>query len=79
MVRHKGFLCQAASWRTARRVVAKVEFRAGELCPRMGFIVTQLALPTLGRGASVEPGNRPEGSAELRKEPRLPFNRARAI
>ena len=33
---------QAASWKTARRVVAKVEFHFGELFPRVGFIVTNL-------------------------------------
>jgi len=35
-------LYQAASWQTARRVVAKVEFHFGELFPRVGFIVTNL-------------------------------------
>jgi len=38
----KSFLYQAASWKTARRVVAKVEFHFGELFPRVGFIVTNL-------------------------------------
>ncbi len=42
IVWYKGFLYQAASWKTARRVVAKVEFHAGELFPRVGFIVTNL-------------------------------------
>jgi Transposase DDE domain group 1 len=42
VVRFKSFLYQAASWPTARRVVAKVEFHAGELFPRVGFIVTNL-------------------------------------
>ena len=42
VVRYKGFLYQAASWSKARRVVAKVEFHAGELFPRVGFIVTNL-------------------------------------
>jgi len=42
VVRYKGFLYQAASWKKARRVVAKVEFHAGELFPRVGFIVTNL-------------------------------------
>ena len=46
VVRYKGFLYQAGSWRTARRVVAKVEFHAGELFPRVGFIVTNLELPS---------------------------------
>ena len=40
VVWYKGFLYRAASWTTARRVVAKVEFHAGELFPRVGFIVT---------------------------------------
>ncbi|MBM3790260.1 MAG: IS1380 family transposase, partial [Acidobacteria bacterium] len=30
------------SWKTARRVVAKIEFHCGELFPRVGFIVTNL-------------------------------------
>jgi hypothetical protein len=42
VVRYKSFLYQAASWKTARRVVAKVEFHCGELFPRVGFIVTNL-------------------------------------
>jgi hypothetical protein len=46
LVDHKGFLCQAASWKTARRVVAKVEHHPGELFPRVGFIVTNLTLPS---------------------------------
>jgi hypothetical protein len=43
VVRYKSFLYQAASWTRARRVVAKVEFHFGELFPRVGFIVTNLA------------------------------------
>ena len=46
VVRYKGFLYRAASWSKARRVVAKVEFHAGELFPRVGFIVTNLELPS---------------------------------
>jgi Transposase DDE domain group 1 len=42
VVCYKGFLYQAASWKAARRVVAKVEFHFGELFPRVGFIVTNL-------------------------------------
>jgi hypothetical protein len=42
VVRYKSFLYQAESWKTARRVVAKVEFHLGELFPRVGFIVTNL-------------------------------------
>jgi Transposase DDE domain group 1 len=46
LVEHKGFLYRAATWKTARRVVAKVEHHAGELFPRIGFIVTNLTLPS---------------------------------
>ena len=46
VVWYKGFLYQAASWKTARRVVAKVEFHSGELFPRVGFIVTNLETPS---------------------------------
>jgi hypothetical protein len=46
VVWYTGFLYQAASWKTARRVVAKVEFHAGELFPRVGFIVANLTLPS---------------------------------
>src|SRR3974390_1200437 len=46
VVWYKGFLYQAASWRMARRVVAKVEFHSGELFPRVGFIVTNLEAPS---------------------------------
>jgi hypothetical protein len=46
IVWYKGFLYQAASWKTARRVVAKVEYHAGELFPRLGFIVTNLETPS---------------------------------
>ena len=42
VVWYKSFLDQAASWKTARRVVAKVEHHQGELFPRVGFIVTNL-------------------------------------
>jgi hypothetical protein len=46
IVSYKGFLYQAASWKTARGVVAKVEFHVGELFPRLGFIVTNLGTPS---------------------------------
>ena len=42
VVWYKSVLYQAASWKKARRVVAKVEFHFGELFPRVGFIVTNL-------------------------------------
>jgi hypothetical protein len=46
LVRCRSFLYQAESWKTARRVVAKVEHHVGELFPRVGFIVTNLTLPS---------------------------------
>src|SRR3990172_2966562 len=46
VVWYKSFLYQAAGWKTARRVVAKVEHHEGELLPRVGFIVTNLTLPS---------------------------------
>jgi hypothetical protein len=42
VVWYKSFLYQAASWKRARRVVAKVEHHFDELFPRVGFIVTNL-------------------------------------
>ena len=46
LVEYKGFLYQAASWSKARMVVAKVEHHLGELFPRVGFIVTNMTLPS---------------------------------
>ena len=46
LVEYKSFLYQAASWKRPRRVVAKVEHHQGELFPRVGFIVTNLSLPS---------------------------------
>jgi Transposase DDE domain group 1 len=42
---YASFQYQAGSWSKSRRVVAKVEWHPGELCPRVGFIVTNLARP----------------------------------
>ena len=42
---YSSFSYQAGSWNQPRRVVAKVEWHPGELCPRVGFIVTNLARP----------------------------------
>ena len=46
VVRYKSFRYQADSWSTPRRVVAKVEHHAGELFPRVWFIVTNMTLPS---------------------------------
>lgn len=45
-MRYKSFRYQAESWATPRRIVAKVEHHLGELFPRVGFIVTNLRLPS---------------------------------
>jgi hypothetical protein len=42
---YANFTYQAGSWTKPRRVVAKVEWHPGELYPRVGFIVTNLARP----------------------------------
>ena len=48
IVWYKSFLYKAASWTTAPQVVAKVEHHAGELFPWIGFIVTNLEMPSRG-------------------------------
>jgi hypothetical protein len=42
---YSSFSYQAGSWSKPRRVVAKVEWHPGQLYPRVGFIVTNLARP----------------------------------
>ena len=42
IILYHSFRYQAASWKIARRVVAKIEWHAGELFPRVNFIVTNL-------------------------------------
>ena len=42
---HANFTYQAGSWTHPRRVIAKVEWHPGELYPRVGFIVTNMARP----------------------------------
>jgi Transposase DDE domain group 1 len=42
---YASFSYQAQSWKKPRRVVAKVEWHTGELYPRVGFVVTNLARP----------------------------------
>jgi hypothetical protein len=46
LVRYKSFSYRAGSWTKPRRIVAKVEHHQGELFPRIGFIVTNLSLPS---------------------------------
>ena len=79
VVWYKGFLYQAASWKTARRVVAKVEFHFGELFPRVGFIVTNLETPTGRWCASITSGGQRSSNGMVRRcvtvEVQLTFNR----
>src|SRR5271155_4885699 len=42
---YANFTYQAGSWTHPRRVIAKVEWHPGELYPRVGFIVTNMARP----------------------------------
>lgn len=46
LVRYKSFRYQAGSWSKPRRIVAKVEHHQGELFPRVGFLVTNMPLPS---------------------------------
>ena len=48
IVCYHDFTYQAQSWGVSRRAVAKVEWRQGELLPRVGFIVTNLSYPPKG-------------------------------
>ena len=43
---YHSFQYQAKSWQRSRRVVAKIKWHAGELFPRVGFIVTNLTWRT---------------------------------
>jgi hypothetical protein len=42
IVLYHSFRYQAASWKIPRRVIAKIEWHAGELFPRVNYIVTNL-------------------------------------
>jgi len=66
VVWYKSFLYQAASWKTARRVVAKVEFHFGELFPRVGFIVTNLETDSRC-GSTTSGGRRSSGSKKANR------------
>lgn len=46
LMRYRSFHYQAESWSKPRRIVSKVEHHAGELFPRVGFLVTNMALPS---------------------------------
>ena len=42
VVLYHSFKYQAGSWDCSRRIIAKVEWHAGEIFPRVGFIVTNM-------------------------------------
>lgn len=71
VVLYKGFLYQAANWKTARRVVAKMEFHFGELFPRVGFIVTNLSLPSRAVFDSIISGARPRNGSRKASRRRI--------
>jgi len=48
VVTHPDFAYQAGTWDRPRRVVSKIEWHAGELFPRVGFIVTNRTDPAQG-------------------------------
>lgn len=48
VVDYHDFSYQAGAWDKPRRVVAKIEWHAGELFPRVGFIVTNRKDPAKG-------------------------------
>ncbi|OLD61576.1 MAG: hypothetical protein AUI53_05200 [Acidobacteria bacterium 13_1_40CM_2_60_7] len=71
LVEYKSFLYQAVSWKTARRMVAKVEHHLAELFPRVGFILTNLTLP---RRAVVRFYNKRGTAGQWIKEGKLAVN-----
>jgi hypothetical protein len=88
VVWHKNFLCQAASWKTARRVAAKVEFHFGELFPRVGFIVTNLEtdsravvrfLQHTGYRGTVDQGRQAGGQDDPAELPPAPVERSAPV
>jgi hypothetical protein len=48
---YANFTYRAGSWSKPRRAVAKVEWHPGELYPRVGFIVTNMAVTNMARRA----------------------------
>jgi len=79
---------QAASWPTARRVVAKVEHQAGELFPRIGFIVTNLETPSRavvrfynkrGHGRAVDQRGEASCEDDAVELPSIPVQRSSAV
>jgi hypothetical protein len=57
---YASFHYQAGSWTKPRRVVAKVEWHPGELCPRVGFMLRTVAMPS---GSAPKCGTRSRSSS----------------
>jgi len=77
-VLYHSFEYQAGSWDRSRRVVAKVEWHAGELFPRVGFIVTNLPWRVdrvvrfyNKRGTAEQWGGQVRGEVDAAELPRL--------
>jgi hypothetical protein len=64
---YAGFSYQAGSWTKPRRVVVKLAWHRGELCPRVGFIVTNPACPA----DQVVAFHNQRGTTEQQIKPRL--------
>ena len=79
LVRYKSFRYQAESWKKPRRVVAKVEHHQGELFARVGFIVTNMSLPSRSVvHASTTSAGRPSSGLKKASRRRI-FQGCRAI
>ena len=63
---YANFTYQAGSWTKPRRVVAKVEWHPGELYPRVGFIVTNMALPRMSSPSTTSAARASNGSKRAR-------------
>ena len=69
VILYDDFWYRAGSWDRARRVVAKVEWRRGELFPRVGFIVTNMtAGPKEWFDSTMDEGQPSSGSRRVCQE-----------
>jgi hypothetical protein len=57
---------QAQSWDKSRRVVAKVEWHAGELYPRVGFVATNDGAPGWSSTSTISAARQSNGSRKAR-------------
>ena len=87
LIEYKSFFYQAARWKMRWRVVAKVEFHAGESFPRVEFIVTNLQADSRtmvrfynirGSGA-LDQGRNPSGKRDAAELPSIPVQCGAAL